>query len=101
MIFAAFITNFANNVVLACIIMPVVVQFSGQVGLPMMGVCILLFVLTQFALFTPGASPIVGMAFSRNDWVKTTMMMKYGLATVLILAPIFLLIGIPYMYVIF
>lgn len=101
MIFAAIITNFANNVVLACIIMPVVVQFSGQVGLPMMGVCILLFVLTQFALFTPGASPIVGMAFSRNDWVKTTTMMKYGLATVLILAPIFLLIGIPFMYLIF
>lgn len=34
----------------------------------MIGVCVLLFVLTQFALFTPGASPIVGMAFSQNEW---------------------------------
>lgn len=101
MLFASIITNFANNVVLACIILPVVVQFSGQVGLPMVGVSILLFVLTQFALFTPGASPIVGMAFSKNDWVETTMMMKYGLAIVLILAPLFLLIGIPYMFLIF
>ena len=101
MMIAALLTNFANNVVLACIIMPVVVQFSGVVGLPMIGACVLLFMLTQFALFTPGASPIVGMAFSKNEWVNTKVMMKYGLITVLILAPVFLLVGIPYMFIIF
>lgn len=69
--------------------------------LPMIGVCVLLFVLTQFALFTPGASPIVGMAFSQNEWVETKTMMKYGLMTVLILAPLFLLVGIPYMFLVF
>lgn len=67
----------------------------------MIGVCVLLFVLTQFALFTPGASSIVGMAFSQNEWVETKTMMKYGLMTVLILAPLFLLVGIPYMFLVF
>lgn len=101
MLFAAFITNFANNVVLAIVILPVMVTFAGQMGMSPLSMACLLFVGTQLALFTPGASVCSGMAFAQTEWVKAPMMMRYGLIAVLTLLAAFLLIGIPFSFVIF
>lgn len=101
MLFAGLITNVANNVVLAVVILPVAVTFAGQMGLSSLGIACILFIVTQLAMFTPGASVPAGMAFANSEWVKAPMMMKYGAIAVIILIPMFLLIAIPYMYILF
>lgn len=101
MLFAAIITNFANNITLAVVMLPVGLTFAGQVGLPGLGVACMIFIATQLALFTPGASVPAGMAFSHSDWVKASTMMKIGAVCVVIMTLVFLVVGIPYMNIIF
>lgn len=101
MIFAGLITNIANNVVLAVVILPVVVTFAGQMGMAPLAVACILFVVTQLALFTPGASVFSGMAFAQVGWVKAPMLMRYAAVAVLIMIPLFLLVAIPYSLVLF
>ena len=101
MVFAAIVTNIANNVVLAVVLLPVVYTFSMQMGLSGYGMSCILFVLTQLALFTPGASVFAGLAFSNQEWVKTPTMMKYAITAVLIMVVIFLIVALPYSMVIF
>ena len=101
MLFAGIVTNVANNVVLAVVILPVVVTFAGQMGMSSLGVACILFVVTQLALFTPGASVFSGMAFAQSDWVKAPMMMKYAAIAVVIMIVLFLAVAIPYSFLIF
>ena len=92
---------FINFFILSIVILPVMVTFAGQMGLPALGMACLLFVGTQLALFTPGASVCSGMAFAQTDWVKAPMMMRYGMIAVLVLLLVFLAVGIPLAFVIF
>lgn len=101
MVFAALVTNLANNVVLAVMILPVVITFSGQMGLSPIAISCLLFVVTQLALFTPGASVFAGMVFSNTEWVEARTLMGIGLTAVLILVVLFLAVGIPYSMLVF
>ena len=101
MLFAAIITNFANNITLAVVMLPVGLTFAGQVGLPGLGIACMIFVCTQLALFTPGASVPAGMAFSNSDWIKSSSMMAMGAISVVIMTLVFLAVGIPYMNIIF
>ena len=61
----------------------------------------MIFVVTQLALFTPGASVPAGMAFSHSNWVNASSMMAIGAISVVIMTLIFLAVGIPYMNIIF
>jgi sodium-dependent dicarboxylate transporter 2/3/5 len=101
MLFAGIITNVANNVTLAIVILPVAITFAAQMGMPPLGVACMLFIVTQLALFTPGASVFSGMAFSQSEWVKAPMMMKYAIIAVVLLILLFLLIAIPFMFIVF
>lgn len=101
MLFAGIVTNIANNVVLAVVILPVVVTFAGQMGMAPLGVACILFIVTQLALFTPGASVFSGMAFAQSDWVKAPMMMKYAAIAVVIMIILCLAVAIPYSYLLF
>ncbi len=101
MLFAGIVTNVANNVVLAVVILPVVVTFAGQMGMSSLGVACILFVVTQLALFTPGASVFSGMAFAQSEWVKAPMMMKYAAIAVVIMIVLLLIVAIPYSFLIF
>jgi len=101
MLILAIITNLANNVVLATASLPIAITFAMQMGIPPLGMACMIFVSTQLALFTPGASPLCGMAFSQSEWVRVPMMMKYGLLSVIMLVLFFMLVAIPYMYLVF
>lgn len=101
MAFAALVTNFANNTILAVIIMPVLYSFSIQVGLNPYGMVALLFIATQMAMATPGASPFSGMAYSATDLVKTSSMMKYAAIAIPLLFIVCMAVGIPYSFLIF
>ena len=74
--FGCFVTNFANNLVLTILLMPMVVQFSAMVGMQPLGVICLLFFACQMALGTPGGSPVTAIMFAQSEWVKPGAMMK-------------------------
>ena len=74
--FGCFVTNFANNLVLTILLMPMVVQFAAMVGMQPLGIICLLFFACQMALGTPGGSPVTAIMFAQTEWVKPAPMMK-------------------------
>lgn len=76
--FGCFVTNFANNLVLTILLMPMTVQFASMVGMEPLGVICLLFFACQMALGTPGGSPVTAIMFAQSEWVKPAAMMKYA-----------------------
>lgn len=101
MLLATIITNFANNMILTIIIMPVLVQFSSTVGLSEIGMILLLFLTTQMALATAGGSPITGIAYSMNQLINSKDMMVMALKVIPILFISLILIGLLFLQVIF
>ncbi len=101
MLFGTIVTNVANNLILTIIIMPVLVNFAGQVGLNAVGLVLLLFMATQMALATPGASPVTGIAFSFTQLVKSNDMSKYALMAIPILFVFCMIFGLVWMNIIF
>lgn len=101
MLFGTIVTNVANNLILTIIIMPVLVNFAGQVGMNPIGLVLLLFMSTQMALATPGASPVTGIAFSYSQLVKSSDMSKYALMAIPILFVFCMVFGLVWMNIIF
>lgn len=81
--------------------MPIMANFAGQVGLNDIGLILLLFVCTQMALATPGASPITGIVFSQTMMVRASDLSKYALIAIPILFVFCILFGWLYMNIIF
>lgn len=95
MVFCLVLTNVANNMMCAILCMPFLVNFGSMIGMnPTAMVCIM-FILTEFALATPAASPVTGVAFSYTDWVSSNKMIKYGVLLSVVLFVIFMCIGFP------
>ena len=95
MVFCLVLTNVANNMMCAILCMPFLVNFGAMVGMnPVAMVCVM-FMLTEFALATPAASPVTGVAFSYTNWVSSGKMMKYGILLTILLFAVFMVIGMP------
>lgn len=98
---ALILTNFANNAAMAVILMPVILAFSGQMGInPMpvaMGVCMMVFV----AMLTPAASPHAGMMHGRKDIYETIDIMKIGFPICLVTLLFYIFIGYPLAKILF
>lgn len=94
---ALIITNFANNAAMAVVLMPVVLAFSGQLGInPMpvaMGVILMVFV----AMLTPAASPHGGMMHGRKDIYSTGEILKIGFPMCVVTLLLYIFIGYPLM----
>ncbi len=101
LLFAAIVTNIANNVVLAIIIMPILHNFASMVGIESTGLILLLFISTQLALATPGASPITGIACAQSEIVKSKDFAKTSLIILPTLFIITLILGIIWMKIVF
>ena len=95
MIFCLILTNVANNMLCAILCMPFLVNFGSMMGMNPVGMVCLMFIITEFALATPAASPVTGVAFSYTDWVSSNQMMKYGILLSVILFVVFLIVGWP------
>lgn len=89
------LTNFANNFVVALVIMPVLYSYAMQTGISPMGPIMALFVSTQIAIGTPGASFPIGICYSYADIVDAPQMMKYAWITVIFLAILCVCIALP------
>ena len=95
MLFCLLLTNVANNMLAAILCMPFLVNFGSMLGMNPIGMVCLMFIITEFALATPAASPVTGVAFSYTNWVSSGQMSKYGILMVAILFVVFLIIGWP------
>lgn len=96
LVFAALITNVANNLVIACVIMPFMYNYANMIGMNPQGVVVLLFIMSQFALATPGASALTGICFAQTDFVKSADMTKYACLMLPFLIVSGLLFGLVY-----
>lgn len=99
--FTAIVTNFANNMVMAIIVMPFLYNYAVMIGMDPTGIIVLLFMMAQFAIATPGASALAGICFANQDVVKSKDMMKYGFLTVPILIVFGLMCGLTLQALIF
>lgn len=95
------LTNFANNGVIAIIMMSVVVSFSEQMNLDPTGICILLMLSVQMALVTPAASPFAAILFGNKEWIQPKDVYKYGSISILICSIVMILVGYILMNLIF
>lgn len=101
MIFCLILTNIANNMLTAILCMPFLVNFGSMMGMNPVGMVCLMFIISEFALATPAASPVTGVAFSYTNWVSSGEMTKYGILLSVVLFIAFMLIGWPLQAVIF
>lgn len=96
----AILTNFATNLIIIIIIMPVVVQYAMQIGMAPLGVLCLLFMSCHICLATPAASPQTGITFA-NEMFDKGKGMKYGAIMVVILYVIQMVVGMAWINFIF
>jgi len=101
MVFCLILTNVANNMLTAIICMPFLVNFGNMVGINPVGMVCLMFIISEFALATPAASPVTGVAFSYTDWVSPSQMTKWGIILSVILFVVFMFVGWPLSLIIF
>lgn len=100
MVIATLLTNVANNVMVAVVCMPFLANFASLVGLSPVGMVILVFIISEFALATPGASPVTAVAFSQ-EYVSSGAMTKAALKILPFLFVVFLVIAWPLVGILF
>ena len=100
MVIALVITNLANNMMVAVVCLPFLINFTAMIGMPPMAAVVMMFIITEFALVTPAGSPITAMAMAQ-ELVTTKEMVKAAIPMVLILFVCFLIIGWPLANLIF
>lgn len=101
LVFAALITNIANNLVIACVVMPFMYNYANMIGMNPEGIVVLLFIMAQFALATPGASALTGICFAQTDFVKSSDMTKYACQMLPFLIIAGLILGLCYSQVLY
>lgn len=101
MVLCLVLTNIANNMLTAILCMPFLVNFGSLMGMNPVGMVCMMFILSEFALATPAASPVTGVAFSYTNWVSSGQMTKYGLMLSVFLFIAFMVIGWPLQTIIF
>ena len=98
--FAAIMTNFANNMIIIVLVMPFMFNFASSIGLAPTGMIVLLFIMAQFALATPAASPVTAVAMAQ-EMADATAMTKAALKMVPIMFVIGLCLGWPFISFLF
>ena len=99
--FAMVTTNFATNLIIIVMVMPVIYNFAGMVGLNASGIMCLLFIAAHLALATPAAAPPTGIMMTAKEMIKVGDFSKYALISLPILFAVLMIAGIPYANIIF
>ncbi len=95
------ITNFAQNTVVIIIFLPLFMTYGQATGFHMEGFYILLFLLAQMALSTPGSSTPCGIVYSATDLVDVKMVLQMALKVLPILFLALMLVGLPWTFILF
>ena len=100
MTFCLLLTNVANNMLATVLCMPFMVNFATMIGMNPIGMVCLLFIISEFALATPAASPVTAVAMSQ-DMVTSNKMSVAGIKLVIPLFIVFLIVAWPLQGLIF
>lgn len=92
---AGILTQFAHNLVLAAVLLPILYSFSLELGAnPAVGAVLLAFTV-GVAIVTPGSSAQGAMIHGNKQWISTKQAYLYGITTFIITSAVLLLIGLP------
>lgn len=100
MVVATVLTNIANNMIVTVLCMPFLVNFGTTIGMEPAGMVCLLFIISEFALATPAASPVTAVAMTQ-EMVSSKEMTKGALKLLPILFLCFMVVAWPLAMVIF
>ena len=100
MTFCMVLTNVANNMLATVLCMPFMVNFASMIGMNPIGMVCLLFIISEFALATPAASPVTAVAMSQ-EMVTSSKMSKTGIKLVIPLFIVFMIVAWPLQGIIF
>lgn len=100
MIVATILTNVANNLVVTVVCLPFIVNFAALIGMSPVGMVALLFIISEFALVTPAASPVTAVAMSQ-PMADANIMSRYAILMIIPLFIAFLAIAWPLSMLIF
>lgn len=101
LLLTAIITNFASNIILAIIVMPVLGSYAAQVGLNPMGISMVILLCSQMSLLTAGASPVIGITHTFTQTIKPVDITRQALIAFPILFVITVSFGLLWQGVIF
>ena len=98
--FACLLTNFANNMIIVVLVMPFMFNFSQMIGMAPTGMICLLFLLAQFALMTPAASPVTAVCMTQ-EMADSNLMTKAAIKIVPLLFIVSIIVGWPLAQILF
>lgn len=94
LVLAVVLTNVANNMIIAVMVMPFLVNYAQAVGINTTMCIVLLWILVQLALATPAASPVTAVAMTQ-ELADASEMSKTALKILPIMLIIEMAIAIP------
>ena len=92
---ALILTNFANNAAMAVVLMPVVLNFSNQLGIDPMPVATGVILMVFVAMLTPAASPHAGLMHGMKQIYTTKDILQIGFPVCLLALVMYIFIGYP------
>lgn len=101
LLFGVILTNVATNLIVVVLIMPVLYNFAGMVGMNSSMLILLLFIFSHLAICTPAAAPPTGICMTATEIIRPTDMMKYAIICLPLLFIFVLAVGIPFAGLIF
>lgn len=93
--FGVGITQFANNAVMAVILMPIIQIFSLESGASFAVVVTVMVFALHSAFLTPAGSPFAAILYGNKEWVDQNEIIKYGSAIVILNTLLYIVIGLP------
>lgn len=95
------LTNFATNVVIGLIFMPIVYSMSSNIGANAPALATLLTLCLHVALLTPAASPSGALLHGNKTWLTAKEALLSSTVLILLSTIIIIVIGIPLTYLFF
>ena len=92
---ALILTNFANNAAMAVVLMPVVLNFSNELGINPMPVATGVILMVFVAMLTPAASPHAGLMHGMKHIYTTKDILQIGFPVCILALVMYIFIGYP------
>lgn len=99
--FVCIVTNFANNTVVCIMCLPFFMAYGAATGMDMEGWYILMFLVAQIAILTPGASTMCGIVYSYRDLVDVSVVTKQAVKVLPFLFVILMVVSVPLLLLLF
>lgn len=100
LVISVVLTNVANNMLIGVMVMPFLVNFASQAGIEPTMIIMLLWIMVQFALATPAASPVTAVAMTQ-EMADAKTMTKAALKILPVMIVIGLVAGIAISQMVF